>query len=182
MQEHSRWQTSRCLPHGRTDDVFALPGPGKRAGAASCPGNPVQAGAARVEQNRTCAVQADCVSSWWIVVIWAIAYSSWVSQLKLKTSPLSSNEFVCVDRVKLEALSELGLQLFRSEDKPMLSKFTPFPGLDFIGYSNITVKKPWLTLPTQTWQFLKFSSKICFVLAVSGHKETLPHPLHSIWG
>lgn len=78
-------------------------------------------------------------------------------------------------------MSELGLQLFHSEDNPVLSKFIPFQGPNFIGYSNIIVKKPWLTLPTQTWLFLKFSSKICFVLAVSGHKGTLPHPLHSSW-
>lgn len=53
---------------------------------------------------------------------------------------LQQQVYVC-GRVKLEAMSELGLHLFYSEDKPMLSRFTPFLELNFIGYSNITVKK-----------------------------------------
>lgn len=61
--------------------------------------------------------------------------------------------------LKLEAMSELGLQLFHSEDKSMLFKI-PFLGFDFNGYSNITVKKkaladtsyPNLAIP---WIFLQ---------------------------
>lgn len=49
MWEHSRCQTSRRLPHGRTDDVFAVPVAGKQAG--SSPGNPIRAGAEQPESS-----------------------------------------------------------------------------------------------------------------------------------
>lgn len=182
VREHSHWQISHCLPHGQANAVCALPVPGKQAGAACSPGSPLQVGAGRVEQNPTCAIQADWVSSWWIVVIWAIAYSSWVSQPKLKTSTFFSNEFVCMDTTQIRSNVRVRTTVIPQWRQVHVIQH-PLPGLQLKWlFKHYCEKKPWLTLPTQTWQFLEFSSKICFVLAFSGHKETLPHPLHSSWG